>query len=127
LALYEWRREIMASQSWSLTDTYNRFHDRNDSSGAIQKLRDLHIRLDCAVAGAYKWNDLDLAHDFHDGKQGTPFATSEQATAEVLARLLSLNYERYAVEVRRGLHDRAGSVRSDSKDEGDDDSFDDEQ
>ncbi|MFN9289328.1 MAG: type IIL restriction-modification enzyme MmeI, partial [Planctomyces sp.] len=44
------------------TDVYNRFHDPDDSSTDIKKLRDLHVEVDQAVAAAYGWTDLDLGH-----------------------------------------------------------------
>ncbi len=89
-----------------LTDTYNRFHDPNESSADIQKLRDLQVEMDIAVAAAYGWNDLDLGHGFHETKQGIRFTISEPARREVLQRLLKLNHERYAEEVAQGLHNK---------------------
>ena len=77
----------------------------------IQKLRDLHVEMDKAVAAAYGWDDLDLGHGFHETKQGTRFTISESARREVLARLLKLNHERYAEEVKQGLHEKGGGRR----------------
>jgi len=54
---------------------------------------------------AYGWTSLDLGHGFHETKQGIRFTISESARREVLARLLKLNHERYAEEVKQGLHD----------------------
>ena len=59
-----------------------------------------------AVAAAYGWTDLDLGHGFHETKQGLRFTISEPARREVLARLLKLNHERYAEEVKQGLHEK---------------------
>ena len=64
--------------------------------------------MDNAVAAAYGWTDLDLGHGFHETKQGVRFTISEPARREVLARLLKLNHERYAEEVKQGLHDKTG-------------------
>ena len=89
-----------------MTKTYNRFHDPNESAADIQKLRDLHVEMDKAVAAAYGWSDLDLGHGFHETKQGIRFTISESARREVLARLLKLNHERYAEEVAQGLHEK---------------------
>ena len=62
--------------------------------------------MDEAVAAAYGWDDLDLGHGFHETKQGLRFTISEPARREVLQRLLKLNHERYAEEVKQGLHDK---------------------
>jgi hypothetical protein len=100
------RSAIMIGRSEGLTKTYNRFHDSNETSDDIQKLRDLHVEMDKAVAAAYGWNDLDLGHGFHETKQGVRFTISETARREVLQRLLKLNHERYEEEVKQGLHDK---------------------
>ena len=100
------RCQMMLSRQEGLTKTYNRFHSPSESTSDIQKLRDLHVEMDIAVAAAYGWSDLDLGHGFHETKQGTRFTISESARREVLARLLKLNHERYAEEVAQGLHDK---------------------
>ena len=58
--------------------------------------------MDRAVAHAYSWDDLDLGHGFHETRHGVQFTISEAARHEVLDRLLALNHERYAEEVRGG-------------------------
>jgi hypothetical protein len=88
------------------TALYNRFHDPDETSADIQKLRQLHVEMDQAVAAAYGWTDLDLDHGFHQTKQGLRYTISEPARREVLGRLLKLNHERYAEEVRQGLHEK---------------------
>jgi very-short-patch-repair endonuclease len=103
---YTHRQTIMQTRKEGLTKTYNRFHDPNERSIDIQKLRDLHIEMDNAVAAAYGWQDLDLEHDFHPTKQGIRFTISETTRREVLDRLLELNHQRYAEEVAQGLHDK---------------------
>ena len=97
---------MMLVRQEGLTKTYNRFHDPDESAADIQKLRDLHVEMDKAVAAAYGWTDLDLGHGFHETKQGIRFTISESARREVLARLLKLNHERYAEEVAQGLHEK---------------------
>ena len=96
----------MQDRQEGLTKTYNRFHDPDETSADIQKLRQLHVEMDNAVAVAYGWTDLDLGHDFHETKQGVRYTISEPARREVLARLLKLNHERYAEEVKQGLHEK---------------------
>jgi hypothetical protein len=106
---HEHRRHIMLARQEGLTKTYNRFHDREEASADIQKLRQLHVEMDHAVAAAYGWIDLDLGHGFHETKQGLRYTISEPARQEVLVRLLRLNHERYAEEVRQGLHEKKKS------------------
>ena len=103
---YEHRRCTMLTRKEGLTKTYNRFHDPDEPAEDIQKLRQLHVEMDDAVAAAYDWTDLDLGHGFHKTRQGVRFTISESAHCEVLARLLKLNHERYAEEVAQGLHDK---------------------
>jgi hypothetical protein len=91
------RAATMASRDEGLTATYNRFHDSDENSADIQKLRQLHVEMDNAVAAAYGWSELDLGH------------------GEVLARLLKLNHERYAEEVKQGLHEKKKPKPSKSK------------
>ena len=106
------RRRVMHSRQEGLTKTYNRFHDPDESASDIQKLRDLHVGIDEAVAAAYGWTDLNLGHGFHETKQGIRFTISESACREVLARLLKLNHERHAEEVKQGLHDKKAKPAS---------------
>jgi hypothetical protein len=105
---HEYRRKLMLARQEGLTKTYNRFHNPNpnETSPDIQKLRDLHVEMDQAVAAAYGWSDLKLDHGFHETKQGIRYTISEPARREVLQRLLKLNHERYAEEVKQGLHDK---------------------
>jgi len=101
------RCEASLRSTHGLTLVYNRFHDSKESAPDIQKLRDLHVEMDNAVAAAYGWDDLDLGHGFHETTQGTRFTISETVRREVLARLLKLNHERYAEELAQGLHNKA--------------------
>jgi len=96
---------MMLSRQEGLTKTYNRFHDRGEHSADIARLRALHVEMDRAVAAAYGWTDLDLGHGFHETKQGIRYTISESARRTVLDRLLALNHERYAEEVKAGLHE----------------------
>jgi len=114
---YEHRQSIMQTRQEGLTKTYNRFHDSNETTADIQQLRALHVEMDEAVAAAYGWQDLKLQHGFHDTKQGLRYTISEAARREVLDRLLRLNHERYAEEVRQGLHDKKGGKGKVQRDE----------
>ncbi len=108
---YACRQRILLARQEGLTKTYNRFHNPQESSHDIEQMRALHVEMDRAVAAAYGWTDLHLAHGFHETKQGLRFTISEAARREVLDRLLRLNHERYAEEVAQGLHDK-GSKRN---------------
>ncbi len=103
---YRFRGECMVRRGEGLTQIYNRLHDPDMSSSDIQTLRALHVEMDKAVTAAYGWDDLDLGHGFHETKQGLRFTINETARREVLQRLLKLNHERYAEEVKQGLHDK---------------------
>ena len=105
----------MLARQEGLTKTYNRFHSPEETDADIKRLRELHVEMDYAVARAYGWNDLELGHGFHETKQGTRFTISEPARREVLDRLLELNHERYAEEVRLGLHDKKGKAKKSAK------------
>jgi hypothetical protein len=106
-----WRRAIFLKHQEGLTQTYNRFHDKKESVADIKKLRELHVKLDQTVAAAYGWDDIELAHGFHMTKPGERFTISETARREVLQRLLKLNHERYAEEVKQGLHEKKGKTK----------------
>jgi len=86
-------------------------HDPSETVADIRKLRQLQVEMDRAVAAAYGWTDLKLDHGFHETKQGIRFTISESARREVLSRLLKLNHERYAEEVKQGLHDKKGKAK----------------
>jgi hypothetical protein len=103
---YNHRQQIMLIRQEGLTKTYNRFHNPDEQSPDIIKLRELHVEMDQAVAVAYGWDDLTLDHNFHETKQGIRYTISEAARREVLDRLLQLNHQRYAEEVEAGLHDK---------------------
>lgn len=105
------RAEVMSRRKEGLTKTYNRFHDPGKNDADIQKLREMYIEMDQAVAAAYGWSDLSLNHGFHETKQGIRFTISEAARREVLQRLLKLNHERHAEEVKQGLHSKKGAAK----------------
>jgi hypothetical protein len=109
---HEHRRQIMLARQEGLTTTYNRFHDADERSADIARLRDLHVEMDRAVAAAYGWDDLALGHGFHETPQGVRFTLSESARREVLGRLLELNHQRYEEEVAAGLHEKGGKKKA---------------
>ncbi len=111
---YTHRQNIMLTRQEGLTKTYNRFHNPDETAADIQKLRELHIEMDNAVAAAYGWQDLDLEHGFHETKQGLRYTISTLLRREVLDRMLQLNHERYAEEVAAGLHDKGKKGKANS-------------
>lgn len=61
---YEYRAELMVKNNQGLTETYNRFHNPNERDPAINKLQELHQKMDEAVLKAYGWEDLELKCGF---------------------------------------------------------------
>jgi hypothetical protein len=101
----------MVAQDEGMTKTYNRFHERTNLSNDIRHLRELHAAMDRAVLEAYGWHDLvaraepiflDETNEDDHTYQGRLFWPSDLRD-EVLARLLALNAERHAEEVRLGI------------------------
>ncbi|AND86591.1 blr0865 [Bradyrhizobium diazoefficiens USDA 110] len=111
---YEARAGIMRESNTGLTGTYNRFHERAETADDIQHLRELHALMDRSLLDAYGWHDLaaraepvflnETNEDDHT-YQGRLFWPSDFRD-EVLARLLALNAERHAEEVRLGIAPR---------------------
>ena len=113
---YEFRASLMVRNDEGMTKTYNRFHDPYENDPEIATLRELHAAMDRAVLDAYGWTDiptdceflLDYEIDEKDwGSRKKPYRYRwpDAVRDEVLARLLELNAERAAEDIR------AGSVR----------------
>ena len=110
-AYHNHRAALMVARNEGMTKSYNRFHDRNETAEDIQHLRELHTAMDRAVLEAYGWHDLatraapmflDVTNEGDHSYQGRLFWPSDFRD-EVLARLLALNAERHAEEVRLGI------------------------
>ena len=108
-AYYDYRTALMIDNNEGLTKTYNRFHDPNEDSPAIAKLRDLHAAMDRAVLNAYGWQDIPthceflLDYEIDEEEWGTKkkpyrYRWPNEVRDEVLARLLELNTQRAAAE-----------------------------
>jgi hypothetical protein len=96
---YEYRAQLMVKNIEGLTKTYNRFHDRDERSPEIAKLRELDAQMDRAVLDAYGWKDLQPGYDFRvQLDESERYTWSEDTRDEVLARLLELNQQRAAAE-----------------------------
>jgi hypothetical protein len=112
--LIKYRADLLVCNAEGLTDTYNRFHDRDNRDPAIVRLRELHAAMDRAVLDAYGWSDINTDCDFfadytdedEDGNEiekSIRYRWPDEVRDEVLARLLALNAERHAEEVKLGL------------------------
>jgi len=125
-AYHDHRASLMVARNEGMTKTYNRFHDPTDTAEDIQRLRELHAAMDRAVLEAYGWHDLaqraepvflDESNEDDHTYQGRLFWPSDFRD-EVLARLLALNAERHAEEVRLGIapgmHKRGESEEEDT-------------
>lgn len=113
---YDFRAALMIRNDEGLTKTYNRFHDPDERSPGILKLRELHAAMDRAVLDCYGWTDVPTDCDFFldyeideeawgTKKKPYRYRWPDEVHDDVLARLLDLNQKRYAEEVAAGLHD----------------------
>jgi hypothetical protein len=115
---YEHRAALMVRHAEGLTKTYNRFHDPDEISPGILRLRSLHDAMDRAVLGAYGWTDLhptcEFLLDYEDEddeaddsgrarqrKKPWRYRWPNTVRDEVLARLLELNRVHTALENKR--------------------------
>jgi hypothetical protein len=117
-AYYEFRAALMVRNNEGLAKTYNRFHDPNDRSSDILRLRELHTAMDRAVLDAYGWTDLkptcEFLLDYEDDEDEDEPQTGRQRKKpwryrwpdafrdEALALLLELNRQRAEQEQLTG-------------------------
>jgi len=123
---HDQRAALMVAANEGMTKTYNRFHDADENSDAIVRLRELHDAMDHAVLRAYGWDDLAaeprpvfLTAETEDDHtyQGRYFWPAE-ARDRVIARLLALNAERHAQELAAGRAPAARGEDAETEDEG---------
>jgi hypothetical protein len=107
-AYCEFRAALMVRNNEGLTKTYNRFHDPNERSSDIARLRQMHAAMDRTVLDAYGWTDLQPTCEFlldyeeddeetNGGRQRKKpwrYRWPDDFRDEVLARLLELNKQR---------------------------------
>lgn len=101
---YEFRAELMVRNDEGLTKTYNRFHDPDERSEGILRLRALHAEIDRAVLDAYGWSDIqpvcEFILEYDDDETSTRrrkpwrYRWPDDIRDDVLARLLALNTSR---------------------------------
>jgi hypothetical protein len=122
---HEERAALMVARNEGMTKIYNRFHDPDEHSEDIVRLRELHADMDRAVLRAYGWDDLaeraepvflDETNEDDYTYQGRLFWPSAFRD-EVLARLLALNAERAAAERAAGLAPRAAATDRDAEED----------
>jgi hypothetical protein len=108
----------MVRNNEGFTTTYNRFHDPDEPSSDIARLRERHAAMDRAVLDAYGWTDLQptceflLDYEEEDDVDDVPggrrrkkpyrYRWPDEVRDEVLARLLQLNRDRAELETRLG-------------------------
>jgi hypothetical protein len=135
---FEYRAALMVKNNEGLTKTYNRFHDPNETSEDIKKLRELHTAMDRAVLDAYGWKDLQPTCDFfleyeeeededetgkaRKKKKPYRYRWPDEFRDEVLARLLELNKvraeeERLSGEVSGGKKKQSSPRKKKSSDD----------
>jgi hypothetical protein len=126
---YAHRATLMVARNEGMTKTYNRFHGRAETSEDIARLRELHAAMDRAVLEAYGWHDLaaraepaflDETNEDDHTYQGRLFWPSDFRD-DVLARLLALNAERHAEEIRLGIAPGMKRTKKGDAEEGEDD------
>ena len=119
------RAALMVARNDGMTKTYHRFDEPIETAEDIWRLRELHAGMDRSVLEAYDWRDLaaraapvflDETNEDDHTYQGRLFWPSDFRD-EVLARLLTLNAERHAEEVRLGI---APGVKRKSEDDKED-------
>ena len=106
---YSFRAALMVRNNEGLTKTYNRFHDPNETSPDILRLRELHAAMDRVMLNVYGWATLKPTCEFlldyeeeDEHENGTAskkkkpwrYRWPDEFRDEVLARLLELNKQR---------------------------------
>jgi hypothetical protein len=108
---HEERQRIMCAREIGLTDFYNAFHAPSSDIEGVSQCRGIAMQLDNAILSAYGWSDIAPNHSFNKNHRLPEndcirFGLDGAAQKAVLQRLLKLNHERYAEEVKQGLHDK---------------------
>lgn len=110
---YEFRSLLMVQDGEGLTKVYNRFHDPNEDSPDIGRMRKLHEAMDRATLDAYGWSDISTHCEFlldysvdetvsSSRKSPYRFRWPDDIRDEVLGRLLDLNAKRAAEDAALG-------------------------
>ena len=104
-AYHEHRLAVARNRQEGLTKTYNRFHDPGESHADVQRLRELHVEIDGAVSSRV-WLERPRSRPRLPRDQARALASglASRLGGKCSPRLLKLNHERYAEEVKQGLH-----------------------
>jgi hypothetical protein len=112
---YEFRENLLRARNEGLTTIYNWFHDPENESVDISRLRELHAAMDRSVLEAYGWSDLrpkcEFLLDYEEEEEETVprrkkpwrYRWPDEFRDEVLARLLELNRQRAEHELLDGI------------------------
>ena len=110
---HDFRAALMIKNNEGLTKTYNRFHNPEERSPEILKLRELHAQMDRAVLDAYGWTDIKPVYDFREQlDESIRLTWGEDTRDEVLARLLELNRVIAEEEAKQAPASSPGKGRS---------------
>ena len=89
------RRRIMLRRDLGLTKLYNLVNDPAiDGDEDVDRLREIHVEIDCAATAAYGWDDIPLSHGFHSFRQMQRWSIDPSTRVEILDRLLIENHSR---------------------------------
>ncbi len=121
---YETRAAQTQALSIGLTPLYRRFHDPDETSPDILRLRELHDAMDRAVLDAYGWTDIQPRCEFlldyeededeeSSSRRRKPwrYRWPDEIQEEVLARLLDLNQKRAEEERLAGVGSEGGKSK----------------
>jgi len=125
----ETRQSVMLRSNEGLTATYNRFHDPEENSPDIVRLRELHDCMDQVVINAYGWSDIlpkcEFIPEFEDEdeedesgrqrKRKYRYRWPDDVRDEVLARLLELNRQRALEEGQVAMDEKAAALEAKTK------------
>ena len=105
----------MVRNNEGLTKTYNRFHDPDERSPDILKLRELHAAMDRAVLDAYGWTDLKPTCEFlldYEEDEDEDESGSRPPPQEALALPLARRLPRRSPRPPPGTQPPAGRGRT---------------
>lgn len=119
-AYYAYRVALMVQEQEGFTDIYNRFHNPDERSAHILRLREVHDGMDRAALDAYGWTDIRPTCEFlldYEEEEGEDenggrasrrrkpwrYRWPDEIRDEVLARLLDLNQKRAEEERLAGV------------------------
>jgi len=96
-----YRNEVMRREEIGLTTLYNLVNGVNGSLStqvAVDKLRELHAKIDEATIDCYGWPDVSLNHGVHEYWGMRRWMPDAAARSVILDRLLEENHRRAAFE-----------------------------